>query len=137
MRSGSDWRDGIPFEKPTSLAEVAPGEPTRCFVCGPASEAVERTGLFAYKHRHPGNHDGFVRFYCAEHVPATVAPVVPAPVVAGKPARKARVAGSPARQAPARTPRPTPSADRIRPVCPECFMEVPPTGVCGNCGTTL
>lgn len=136
VRSGSDWREGIPFEKPTNLAEVAPGEPARCFGCGPTSEAVDREKLLAYKHRHPGNHDGFVRFYCTAHVPATVAPAVPAPVVGGKTVRRPRVAGAPAAKAaaPARTPKPTPSADRVRPVCPTCFMEVPPSGICGTCG---
>ncbi len=138
IRSGADWRDSVPFEKPVNLAEAAPGEPSRCFVCGPSSEAVERSELLAYKHRHPGNHDGYVRFYCPEHVPAVATPLVPmAAPTKGKAARRPRVPGSPAREAAPRTPKPTPSAERPRPVCPECFMEVPPAGVCGNCGTTL
>ena len=65
--ASSDWRDAIPFDTLVLVADVVPGEPTRCFTCGADSEPRERTELWAYKHRHPKNHDGYVRFYCAEH----------------------------------------------------------------------
>jgi hypothetical protein len=114
-----------------SLVDIAPGEATRCFVCGPASEVLPREELQAYKHRHPGNHDGYVRFYCGQHVPA--APAL-AEVAAPKAARRSRVPGE--RREPAASRR-VAVPERARPVCPDCFMEIPPTGVCGNCGKTL
>lgn len=131
VTSGSDWRDTIPFETPVGLADVAPGDPTRCALCGPASFLVSRDQLWAVKHRHPNDHSGFVRFYCDLHVPAT-APVV----VAAAPARAKRASSPRAPRAP-KTARPTPFAERPRPVCPNCFMEVPPTGICGSCGAEV
>jgi hypothetical protein len=130
----------VPFEIPVSLAEVAPGDETRCFVCGPESDEVPREELQAYKHRHPRNHDGYVRFYCVRHVPAAPpAPIETSPAVK---ARRPRVAAEP-RRVPGSSRRDSASArlagtpERVRPVCPNCFMEIPPTGVCGNCGYTL
>ena len=120
--AASDWRDGIAFETPFILADVLPGDPARCAGCGPDAEALARTELWAYKHRHPKNHDGFVRFYCAAHVPAAKRP---APTTAAKAARRA-------------APRRSPAAPEKAPLlCPECFVEVPGTGVCGICGTPV
>jgi hypothetical protein len=124
IATGSDWRDAIPFETPVVVAEVLPGEPTRCAVCGVDSEPRPRTELWAFKHRHPKNHDGYVRFYCREHVPV---------VTRREPVQEARRA--PARTAPRspRTSRPA-ASDVVRAMCPDCFIEVSATGVCGNCG---
>ena len=120
----ADWRDDVPFDTPRIVAEVAPGAPTRCAVCGADSEPRNRTELWAVKLRHPHHHDGYVRFYCEQHVPA---------VRAVEPARVERARSAPrpaARRAPAQS-------DRVRAMCPNCFIEVSATGVCGVCGTAV
>ncbi|BDV31041.1 glucose-6-phosphate dehydrogenase [Microbacterium terricola] len=132
--AGSDWRDAIPFESPMLVAEVVPGDPTRCFTCGPDSELRPRTELWVVKHKHPKNHAGFVRFYCAEHRPAFQRP---APVVETRPGRAApRAARQPSTRQPA-VRRPTPSDERPKALCPDCYVEVPATGICGMCGNTV
>lgn len=118
-----DWRDDLPFDKPVVVADVSPGEASRCFVCGPDAEARPRTELWAVKHRHPKHHGGYVRFYCAEHRPA---PPRPEPVVERRPA---------ARRSPSRSTATV--VERPRAICPNCFVEVPPAGVCGICGTAV
>ncbi|MFV0320748.1 MAG: glucose-6-phosphate dehydrogenase [Microbacterium sp.] len=121
--AASDWRDGLAFETPFILAEVLPGDPARCVACGADAEPLPRPELWAYKHRHPKNHDGFVRFYCAAHVPA-----------AKRAAPAASRGPAPRRAAPKRTPA---APERPAPLCPDCFVEVPGTGVCGMCGATV
>lgn len=118
----SDWRDGIPFGVPVVVADVIPGEPTRCSVCGGDSELRSRSDLWAFKHRHPHHHDGYVRFYCREHVPPTAPAATQTPVRAER-ARTAR--------------RSAPTIEKPRALCPECFVEVPATGICGVCGTKV
>ncbi len=129
----ADWREQLPFETPIVLADVVPGDDARCFACGPESEARPRTEIWAYKHRHPNHHHGFVRLYCSTHVPARpVAAAAPAPTRAGT-----RSARPPAprveRAAPARRVDP----DKVRPMCPDCFVEVNANGLCGVCGATV
>ncbi|MFT4230063.1 MAG: glucose-6-phosphate dehydrogenase, partial [Microbacterium sp.] len=98
--AASDWRDDIPFETPIVLADAIPGEPARCSTCGGSSDPLPRTELWAVKHRHPKNHDGFVRFYCAEHRPAVKAPADGRPGTAGRPGTgAARAAGAERRPA--------------------------------------
>ncbi|WP_349425881.1 glucose-6-phosphate dehydrogenase [Microbacterium sp. LWS13-1.2] len=127
--ASSDWRDAIPFDTLVLVADVVPGEPTRCFTCGADSEPRERTELWAYKHRHPKNHDGYVRFYCAEHRPVIQRPPAAASVA---PTRgTARPASRPAAER--RVSKPT-IPDRVRAMCPNCFVEVSATGECGMCG---
>jgi hypothetical protein len=130
--ASADWRDSLPFETPLVASTVAPGEPTRCATCGTASEPFARDELWAVKHRHPNNPAGFVRFYCAAHVPEIRRPE-PAPVPSPK------RASTPRAQSPraAATRRADAAADRPRAVCPECFMEVSATGLCGNCGAQV
>ena len=73
------------------------------------------------------DHGGFVRFYCIEHKPA---PVVAAAVAPGR-------AAAARRSAPAEKRPPVRRAthdDRIRAMCPNCFIEVSATGECGVCG---
>jgi hypothetical protein len=91
--ASSDWRDALPFETPLIVAEVAPGEPTRCATCGALSEPLPRDALWAVKHRHPNDHAGFVRFYCAEHTPEAKRPepVAVATAVRRSPASRARL----------------------------------------------
>lgn len=125
--ASSDWRDAIPFENPVLAADVVPGEPTRCFVCGTDSEPLPRTKLWAYKHRHPKNHDGYVRFYCAVHVPKVQRP---APTIAPTGRSSARASGERAARRPAKPVVP----EKQREVCPNCFVEVSATGECGICG---
>ena len=133
----ADWRDGVPFDTPVIAAEVAPGEPTRCFVCGTDSEPLDRSELWAVKHEHPHHHDGYVRFYCAEHTPKIERPVAPIVPISKAGARRpaARPAGSSERQAPAR--RPSVADEKPRAMCPNCFIEVSALGLCGVCGETV
>lgn len=128
VTASSDWRDDIPFETPTLVADLVPGEPARCSVCGAASAPLARTELWAVKHRHPNQHAGYIRFYCLLHRPeprrAPVEPVA-APV---RRAPRARAEST----APARRPVSLDAAPRA--MCPDCFVEVSATGECGMCG---
>jgi hypothetical protein len=125
VAASADWRNSLPFDIPFLVADLAPGEPARCASCGADAEARERTELWAVKHRHPKNHDGFVRFYCAAHTPRAPEPA-PAPAAAPARARREPVE---------RLPRRTPAADAApRAMCPDCFVEVSATGECGMCG---
>lgn len=126
--ASSDWRDDLAFETPTIVAEVSPGEDARCSVCGGDSDPVPRTELWAVKHRHPKQHGGYVRFYCQTHLPVTPQS---APAAAGV-SRRPSASGE-RRAAPHRS---TSIEDRPRAVCPNCWVEVPSTGVCGICGWT-
>jgi hypothetical protein len=124
IRTSSDWRDALPFETPLHAAEAVPGEPTRCAACGPGSEPREREDLWVVKHRHPNNHAGFVRYYCLAHRPQPAA--APAPAAATR-VKRERVS-TPRRPAAPTVP------ERVAALCPDCFVEVPATGVCGMCG---
>jgi hypothetical protein len=130
ITSSSDWREPLPFETPVIVADVVPGDPTRCSVCGGASPLRERTELWAVKHRHPNQHAGYVRFYCLEHRPAVAAPRVAETVRRGSRNPRPATAARPA--APRRT-----AVEEPRAMCPDCFVEVPATGVCGMCGTRV
>lgn len=130
VTSGSDWRDGVPFDTPMALAGVAPGDPARCSVCGPGSAPVSRERLWVVKHRHPNDHGGFLRFYCDDHAPAAAA----AGAAQAPETVRAKRAAAPRLPRP---PRPAPAAEKPRAVCPDCFIEVPPTGVCGSCGALV
>ena len=122
----SDWRDALPFEVPLLAAEAVPGEPTRCVGCPATVEPHDRSELWVVKHRHPNNPAGFVRYYCADHKPT---PKLAPPVSAPERARRARAAAPAPRKAAA------PSIpERAAVLCPDCFVEVPATGVCGMCG---
>lgn len=133
ITESSDWRDSLPFESPRPLADVVPGDPARCVACGPQTPLHSRDRLWVVKHRHPNQHAGFVRFYCDLHVPkaAPAAAVPPAPI--GRAPRAAATRTAPRTT----TARPTPTADRPRAVCPNCWVEVPSTGVCGVCGAQV
>ncbi|GAA1851508.1 glucose-6-phosphate dehydrogenase [Microbacterium koreense] len=128
VESSADWRKRIPFETAVVVAEVVPGEPTRCFACGTAAEPLDRSELWAFKHRHPNHHDGFVRFYCRPHVPVVTRPE---PVVSAPSKRS-----SPRRSTGERTtaPRRTVPEEKPRAMCTDCFVEVAATGICGMCG---
>lgn len=124
IRTSSDWRDALPFDTPLRASEAVPGEPTRCATCGPGSDAREREDLWVVKHRHPNNPAGFVRFYCLAHRPTVAA----RPEPARAPAREKRAPRATARVAAPTIP------ERPAVFCPDCFVEVPATGVCGMCG---
>lgn len=121
VAAAADWRSSIPFETAVPVADLVPGEPTRCATCGPDSAPRERTELWAFKHRHPNHHDGYVRFYCREHVPVV---------------RRAQAAERRAPRA-ERTPRRPAQSDVVRAMCPNCFVEVSAAGECGMCGTRV
>jgi hypothetical protein len=126
--ASSDWRDGLAFDVPVLVSEVSAGDDARCFVCGADSAPIPRTELWAVKHRHPKNHSGYVRFYCLEHRPA---PPRPIPTVD---ARRASSRTGERRSAPRRS---TPAVERPSVLCPDCFVEVPATGICGICGNAV
>lgn len=128
VESSADWRKRIPFETAVVVADVVPGDPTRCFACGTAAEPLDRSELWAFKHRHPNHHDGFVRFYCRPHVPVVTRPE---PVVTVRAKRS-----SPRRATGERTtaPRRTVPDEKPRAMCTDCFVEVAATGICGMCG---
>ncbi|GAB3602876.1 glucose-6-phosphate dehydrogenase [Microbacterium aureliae] len=132
ITTSSDWRDGLPFDTPVLVSDVMPGEPTRCASCPADAPLRPRTELWAVKHPHPKNPAGFVRFYCLDHRPQPPRLPDPARAVAATRPRKAPAA----RRSPA-APRPTPAAERPRAVCPNCFVEVPSTGICGMCGESV
>lgn len=125
IRNSSDWRDGLPFELPVAAAEAVPGEATRCSGCGPASEPWPREALWVVKHRHPTNPAGFVRYYCGDHKPT--------PKLAPAAAAHERARRAP-RAAAARKPAAPTIPERPTVLCPDCFVVVPATGVCGMCG---
>ena len=131
VTSNADWRRALAFDTPVLVADVLPGEPARCSGCGYGSDPLPRTELWAVKRRHPKHHDGDVQFYCVDHLPPVEAPA-PAPLEARPAARRAapRVAAE-------RPPRRHPEPERARAICPDCFVEVPTTGVCGICGQTV
>lgn len=127
--SAHDWRDAVAYDSPTVVADVAPGDDTRCSACGAASAPRPRSELWVIKHRHPTNHHGYVRFYCRAHLPVIERP---------RPAAPERPARSRGRAAP-REPRATarraaPAVEKPRAMCPNCFIEVSATGDCGMCG---
>jgi len=124
----SDWRSAIPFETPMIAQTVMPGDPARCTTCGVGSVPLQRTELWAVKHRHPHDPAGTVRLYCAEHTPR----VAPSPAGPSRAAGAAR-APRPRAERPARASARA-SVERPAAICPDCFVEVPPTGVCGMCG---
>ena len=131
--ASSDWRDGLPFDKPVRVADVAEGEPARCFSCGADSAPLDRTELWAVKHRHPKNHSGYVRFYCSAHVPASRAATAPTTT----PARRGAAPRAQRRPTPERRPAPrrvSAAEPIVRAKCPDCFIEVSATGECGMCG---
>jgi hypothetical protein len=126
VAASADWRSSLPFDTPFPVADLAPGDPARCAACGPDADPLPRTELWAVKHRHPKNHDGYVRFFCADHTPRVPAP---APAPAAAPARARRAAPA------ERIPRRTPAVDAPpRAMCPDCFVEVSASGECGMCG---
>lgn len=121
----SDWRDGVAFETPVVVADVFPGAVTRCSVCGSGSELRPRSELWAIKHRHPNDHGGHVRFYCHTHLPVVQRSPASPPAKRGDGPGVARARRS--------APRAT-VTEKTRDVCPDCFVEIPATGVCGMCG---
>lgn len=126
--ASSDWRDDLAFETPVIVAQVSPGEAARCSVCGGDSAPIPRTELWAIKHRHPKQHGGFVRFYCQAHLPA---------IKRQDPAPLPRAGAPKAERKPAQR-RSAPVVERPRSLCPNCFVELPPSGSeCGMCGTPV
>lgn len=128
---GADWRDELGFDRPVRVADIAPGDPARCAGCPSDAAPHAREELWAVKHRHPTRHGGYVRFYCDAHRPAPPQPVAAPAAPKRAPARRTRPAAEPSR-APARAR--TAASDVPRAVCPNCFVEVPASGVCGMCG---
>lgn len=131
----SDWRDGIEYETPVVVADLVPGDPTLCAICGRDSDLRPRTELWAIKHHHPHNHAGYVQFYCAEHLPVFTTPE--APVAKKAAVRRPRAAGSASRERTTATRRPAPTLDAPRAMCPDCYIEVSAKGLCGVCGETI
>lgn len=127
VTDSSDWRGGIPYDTPMLVADLVPGEPTRCAECGSDSALLDRSELWAVKHRHPNNHSGYVRFYCRQHVPQIKRP---APIAEARAVRRAPTRRSPAPRSPA-------AAEQPRAMCPDCFVEVSTAGTCPMCGNAV
>ncbi|HWI31518.1 MAG TPA: glucose-6-phosphate dehydrogenase [Microbacterium sp.] len=125
ITSSSDWRNGVAFDTPMIVADLVPGEPTRCSGCGVASEPRPRTELWAIKHRHRNDPAGYVKFYCRTHLPVVQPAAAPS---ASRPAVRERRPAS---------RRPALATETTRAMCPDCFIEVSATGVCGMCGTRV
>ncbi|HAQ59194.1 MAG TPA: glucose-6-phosphate dehydrogenase, partial [Microbacterium sp.] len=133
ITGSTDWREQLPFDVPVLVADVVPGDPTRCSGCGVDSALHDRTELWAVRRRNPQSHAGVVRFHCAAHLPPP-----PAPVGSGGDSRRRLPAARTARAAAPRTASRRPAVpERVAPVCPSCFIEVPSTGVCGMCGERI
>ena len=130
VETSADWRGSIPFESPMIVEDLVPGDPTRCVTCGMSSEPLPRNELWAFKHRHPNHHDGFVRFYCRTHVPVVERREEP-------PAAKARRKAAPKSERTVAPRRVQPTDVPPRAMCPDCFIEVSAQGVCGVCGATI
>lgn len=131
----SDWRDAIAFETPVLVSELVPGEETRCSTCGGESQPLPRTELWAFKHRHPHDHAGYVRFYCQAHIPVVLKGAEPVEARAGKAApRRKPVAEPRERESIRRSPATT---DTYRAMCPDCHVEVSAKGLCGMCGQSI
>ena len=133
IRTSSDWREALPFELPVPAAEAAPGDPARCAGCGADAAPLPRAELWVVKHRHPNNPAGFVRRYGATPRPAPVR--VAAPSVAATTSRRTPASRTAASRTPA-VAKPT-IPERPAVLCPDCFVEVPPTGACGMCGQRI
>lgn len=127
ITASSDWRDAIAFDTPMVVADLVPGDAARCAACGGESAPRPRTELWAIKHRHPKHHGGYVRFYCREHLPVIQQAAAPADDV-----RRGSAAPRAARRPAAR--RSAPAVEREAAKCPDCFVEIPATGICGMCG---
>jgi hypothetical protein len=132
IRTTSDWRESLPFETPVPAAGVLPDAEARCAGCAdgalrPADE------LWVVKHRHPNNPAGYVRVYCSAHAPSAPRPAAAPASPVGRGTARASRAASP-RSTPARTAPRRSAPEPVRAVCPNCFVEVPSTGVCGMCG---
>lgn len=130
--SSNDWRSRLPFDTPVVLAELIPGEPARCVMCSFDTEPFPREALWAVKQHHPKHHDGHVRFFCVDHKPERSRQIVPEPLAA--PTRAPRAARTPAAERTSIPRRPVQEMEITRAVCPNCFVEVSATGVCGVCG---
>jgi len=129
----ADWRTGVPFDAPVVVSDVLPGDPARCTGCGIESDPLPRTQLWALKHRHPNDPAGIVRFYCSAHLPAVERPT--ADPGYGSSRGSARTSGRAPRATPrATTPRTPKAPEKPDVVCPDCFVVVPASGVCGMCG---
>lgn len=126
IRTSSDWRDALPFDTPVPAAEAVPGEPARCAGCPVEAPVHDRSELWAVKLRHPNNPAGFVRLYCGAHRP------LPKPSSATTEPRARRP-----RTAAPRKPAAPSVPERPAVLCPDCFIEVPPSGVCGMCGQKI
>lgn len=127
ITSSHDWRAGLAFDSLVLAADVLPGEPTRCAGCPADAAKHPRTELWAVKKRHPNDPAGLVRLYCAAHVPR----VERAPAVAPRSPARSRRASAPRREPARRAPA---APERPKALCPDCFVEVPSSGVCGMCG---
>ena len=126
ITSTSDWReDDRVRDSHDRRRDLVPGDPTRCSVCGGDSELRARTELWAVKHRHPNQHAGYVRFYCQPHLPVVERVRVPVETAV------ARSLGPSARPRSGARRR---SMRSRRAMCPDCFVEISATGVCGMCG---
>jgi hypothetical protein len=100
----------------------------------PDGYAVAVRAAYGERPEHPNAHAAKERLECYRHfdavgLPADGGSVAPAQTVSAPRAAKKRASS----RQPA-VKRPTKPADRPPEICPTCFMAIPRSGVCDNCG---
>jgi hypothetical protein len=105
----------------------------------PDSYAVAVRAAYGERPEHPNAHAAKERLECYRYFEAVGLPAdggsvpPPNPVSAPRTATGATRGGAARPRQPA-VKRPTKPADRPRDICPTCFMAIPRSGVCDNCG---
>lgn len=101
----SAW-DDLEYEKPYPMAEISERTEAHCSVCGRGSRPRAESELTVIKHRHNTHQRGHSRIYCRDHLPVNE-------WGSGTGAGRLKTMGS---------------------VCETCWMAVPLSGICDNCG---
>lgn len=138
----------IRLEQPYAFSLVDMRDEALCTDCGPESYPWSAAELMAIPHRDRKRPDGRWKIYCPDHFASRpeIDPDAPLPEEPARRAPRATAAGSaPARTAGAKAAKaskaaPKPRAvkptieDEVRPLCPNCCVAIPLSGVCGLCG---
>ena len=102
----------------------------------PDGYAVAVLAAYGDRPEHPNAHSAKERLECYRYFEAAGLPADGGTVEAPKMAAPARTTTKRAAAAPRKTAakRPTKPADLPREICPTCFMALPRSGICDNCG---
>ena len=99
--------------------------------------AVAVRAAYGDRPEHPNAHAAKERLACYQHFDAVGLPADGGSVAPPKAGAPRAATATATKRAPARAPavkRPTKPADRPPEICPTCFMAIPRSGVCDNCG---